>query len=281
MSSFSVPAPARPPLADHLAVSFAHDERDELLVLAGVTAAGVPADIETFARAVLAPAELAYHRRVPAEKRRREYLLGRYAAKSAVAARLARGAPAHRAGDCDALAAIEVRPGAFQQPVVELPEAGSVGVTLAHSGAAAFALAHDPGHPVGIDLELHDPAHLGVLRSQVSPAELPPSAPGHETDSLRHTLAWAAKEALSKALRCGLTCPFEILALDRPRLHPGGWCAGGFVNFGQYQFAAWVAADHAFALVCAKHARIEPVLPALVGFTRRVLAIRASEGAPA
>ena len=227
---------------------------------------------------MLSAEEAAYHRRVPAEKRRREYLLGRYAAKSAIAAWLPPGGPDFTAD----LAAIVIRPGAFQQPVVELPTPHAVGITLAHSGAGAFAIAHDPGHPIGLDFERHDPAHLAVLRSQVSPAELPPSGPGHETEAMRHTLAWSVKEALSKALRCGLTCPFEILALDGLDLHPGGWCAGGFKNFGQYQFAAWPVGDHAFALVCAKHAQIAPVLPSLLDFTRKVLAASAAaSGGPA
>ena len=263
--------PARLPPAAHLAVSFAHEDRTDRFALAGVTAASAPSALASRPGTVLSADEAAYHRRVPAEKRRREYLLGRYAAKSAVAAWLPSGGPDFAAD----LAAIVIRPGAFQQPVVELSSPHAVGVTLAHSGASAFAIAHDLGHPVGLDFERHDPAHLAVLRSQVAPAELPPPGPGRETESMRHTLAWSVKEALSKALRCGLTCPFEVLALDGLHAHPGGWCAGGFRNFGQYQFAAWTVGDHAFALVCSKLAQIDPVLPSLLDFTRNVL------GAPA
>ena len=270
--------PARFPPAAHLAVAFAHEDRADRFVLSGITAASTPAGLEAHPGAVLAPDEAAYHRRVPAEKRRRDYLLGRYAAKSAIAAWLPPGGPDLAAN----LAAIVIRPGAFLQPVVELASPHSVAVTLAHSGTGAFAIAHDAGHPLGIDFERHDPAHLAVLRSQVAAAELPPPGPGHESESMRHTLAWSIKEALSKALRCGLTCPFEVLALDGLHVHPGGWCAGGFKNFGQYQFAAWTVGDNAFALACAKHAQIDPVLPSLLDFTRQVLAAPASStGGPA
>ena len=247
------PAPARV-----LRIAMRHEERTELLTLGAAVAppAGLIPGLETH----LAPAELDYVRGVPTAKRRAEYLLGRYAAKSALAAWL----PAPPAS----LARLAIRPGAFQQPVVDLPGAA---VTLAHSRDLALAAAHDVGHPLGIDLEHLAPAHLPVLASQLSPADLLPALDGHPDALARHTLTWVVMEALAKALRCGLTCPVELLAPAAVTAH-ADHSLGAFRNFGQYQFAAWFAGPCACALVCSRRAALAAHVPAIVRFTREAFA---------
>jgi hypothetical protein len=57
------------------------------------------------------------------------------------------------------------------------------------------------------------------------------------------------KEALSKILRCGLTCPFTVFQLSEDSKMKGCLFTGGFVNFPQYQFISLATEKMAFAIV--------------------------------
>jgi 4'-phosphopantetheinyl transferase len=66
------------------------------------------------------------------------------------------------------------------------------------------------------------------------------------------TLIWTAKEALSKALTCGLMSPMEIFNLAG--IYPLGrriW-GGLFQNFGQYKFIGWISRTVAMSVVLPK-----------------------------
>lgn len=231
------------------------DARTERAVLAGVGAAALPL-IEPRAAELLVGGEAEYYGGLKFPKRRNEFLLGRWAAKSAVAAWIER----------PQLDAIEIVPGVFQQPVVHASQREPVAVTLAHSRSITLALATGAGHPVGIDVEDFEPQQTEVIRTQVGRREIPAAAGELENEAHRLLLIWAAKEALSKALRSGLTCPFEILAVDSPTIDSTGLCTGRFVNFAQYQFAAWMSGGSAIALVLSKKADLRLTLPGLRDF---------------
>jgi 4'-phosphopantetheinyl transferase len=89
------------------------------------------------------------------EKRRREWLAGRIAAKDAVCRR-------HGVGGTDAYAAVEIlalAEGAERgKPVYRLyGRPGPYGMSLSHSsGTVLVALGREPGQDVGVDLELPD-----------------------------------------------------------------------------------------------------------------------------
>lgn len=243
-----------PAFAPSLEFTFSHSERMERIVVAIATGAAAPS-IEASAEAWLSPAEAQRITRA-VTKRRREYMLGRYAAKTALA--VWHNAPS--------LAAYTIATGAFDQPVVLA--ASQADVTLAHTADAAIAIAHERGHPMGVDLETVAPERVEVVRSQVAAKELPSAQTSRYNEVTQLFLLWSAKEALSKALRCGLTCPFEVLAATDVRISEDGLCTGTFVNFAQYQFVAWLVGSRTIALVCSRNAQLTTALPAMVAFTR-------------
>lgn len=249
-------SPDAPPFAPHREFVFTHADRQERMVVAAV--AGNAPELAATADRWLSSVEQQRVARA-VEKRRHEFMLGRYAAKSALAVLNRR----------DSLAFFTIVPGAFDQPVV-LGE-GTADVTLAHTAGAAVAVAHERGHPMGIDLEVIDPARIDVLRTQIAASELPAPNGPLAGEPERLFVLWSAKEALSKALRCGLTCPFELLAAAEARSDETGVCTGTYANFGQYQFVAWLAGPRACALACSRNARLEPVVGTLVRFTRETL----------
>jgi len=51
---------------------------------------------------------------------------------------------------------------------------------------------------------------------------------------------WTMKEALSKALRCGLTVPLNLLEVRAAVLQRDGSLRSEFSNFSQYKCQTWV-----------------------------------------
>ncbi len=187
---------------------------------------------------VLHESELRTHEGLRFERRRDEYLLGRFVAKVALGRYL---------GERN-WTAIEVSPGIFQQPLVRHAGRDLAAVCITHSGGSAAAAAFPAGHPLAIDLERLDPDRLGILKSQVGPAEVETAGLPPEEALRRVTQLWTAKEALSKVLRCGLTCPFEVLAVESVTFRDGS-AEGLFRNFAQYRFESGLVGPFAFAIV--------------------------------
>lgn len=164
------------------------------------------------------------HAGVP--KRQADYLRGRYCAKMAIAG-LAGGA----VGDPRVW---WVGAGVFGQPVVRGSGGERVQVSIAHSGDWAAALAYDEGHPMAVDIELHDPAHAATIRSEVSEAELRAFAQTGCDLETSLTFLWAAKESLGKVLRSGLMAPLSFYEVgDVERTPFGATCA--YRHFTQYK----------------------------------------------
>jgi 4'-phosphopantetheinyl transferase len=158
----------------------------------------VPADDEW-----LGPPELARLADLRFAKRRADWRLGRWTAKSAVAGYL--GLPATRA----TLRAFEIRPAPSGAPEV-LAAAGPVPVTISLShrrgiAVCAVAPACHPGWMLGCDIEWIEPRSDFFLADYFTIEEqrLVERAPRGERFRLL-ALLWSAKESLLKALRLGL-----------------------------------------------------------------------------
>jgi len=192
-------------------------------------------------RRILHPHELARYDAFTAPRRKSSFLLGRYVAKQALAVLLREPQYAN----------IEIASGVFTQPIVKFPTAEPVEVSITHAGELACALAFPQMHPMATDAERLDTDNLEAMKSQILPGELDPQRLPLLSESVRCTIIWTAKEALSKVLKCGMMCPFSIL--ETIELRQEGPCyVGYFRNFGQYKFHAWVVKDHVIAIVLPK-----------------------------
>lgn len=187
---------------------------------------------------ILHTSEQAVFADLPAEKRRRSYLLGRHAAKSALAP-LLRHPPAP---------AIEIRRGAFDQPVVHYPAQQPVEVSISHSETMACAVAYPAGFPMALDVEEIDGERAKTMKTLISAEELDQAIALTGSETASCALVWTAKEALSKALKCGMTVPFELLTVDR-LVREAAAVTGCYVNFGQYKFHSWVRPGFVLSLV--------------------------------
>ena len=194
---------------------------------------------------VLHPEELKYFHSLSALKRKKDYLLGRYAAKRALLS-LSLTASA---------AEIHIRSGVFQQPVVIGLGCEELSACITHSGNFAVAIAFPTGHPIGIDIEWHDNAVLETLKQHVDTHELPP-AELCASEAERYIRVWTVKESLSKILQCGLTTPFSILKLRAEPSVEGRVWSGEFENFSQYRFISLSSPKLSFALVHPRRTKV-------------------------
>ena len=128
------------------------------------------------------------------EKRRRDWLLGRFTAKTAVAAWLDVGA---------SLVEVVAAPDGAPEARLE-GHAAPVALSLSHRAGRALALVGEPGVSLGCDLELVEPRSRAFVSDWLAPEEQALVASAGAKRDLVANLAWTAKEAAAKARREGL-----------------------------------------------------------------------------
>lgn len=217
------------------------------------------ADVKTYPSLAAAsptflhPHEQTYFLGLPALRRKTSYLIGRYVAKQALAELL---------NAVDARA-IHIMAGVFQQPVVHYPTPEAVDVSISHCDRLAVAVAFPAIHPMAVDVELIAPQRSDVMAAVMLVDELERALPVAGSRDAACTLLWAAKEALSKTLRCGMTCPFELFAISQidASREP---ITGLFRNFAQYRFHAWIKSGFVLVLVAPRNSTLETDLTPVV-----------------
>jgi len=159
---------------------------------------------------------------LPVEKKRRERLAGRLAARAAIRAAWPEQAderlPQLRVREDGLRAGQPYLEGLFSEPLAQGRD-GGFGITLSHSGDLAMA-AVGPG-AVGLDLEEVAPRDEGFLSLAFTPSECTDLAPlaaawGLTFDEVL-TLHWCAKEAALKRLGVGLRAALQEIEITFSR----------------------------------------------------------------
>lgn len=128
------------------------------------------------------------------DKRRSDWRLGRYAAKTAVAGWL--GVPTSR---------VQIVAAPDGAPEARLDgRAAPVALSLSHRAQRALAVVGEAGAALGCDLELIEPRSPAFVSDWLAPAERALVAGAGAHRDLVANLAWTAKEAAAKARREGL-----------------------------------------------------------------------------
>jgi 4'-phosphopantetheinyl transferase len=158
----------------------------------------------------LAAAERRLQERLTVAPRRRDWRLGRWAAKAALRAALDATGRAPRGATTDPAfhARLAVLPDADGAPVAYLDGAPLPWpVSLTHRGGLAACAVAPAGVAVGCDLELVEPRSPAFVADYLTAAErrLVESAANPADAALRANLLWSSKESALKALRTGLT----------------------------------------------------------------------------
>lgn len=199
-------------------------------------------DIYDYLASCLHPLELNYYNNLKFEKRKKEYLLGRYSAKMALSV-LSRE---------NQLDSILIEQGVFKQPIVSgSAMLQNLEVTITHCDGLAAAVAFPQAYPLGIDIERVSPDKIKVIEREMTEEEkkILKVLPMSEAASL--TSFWTAKEALSKVLKTGLTTPFYIFEIAQVE-EDKGYLVSHYKRFSQYCCLSFNWREYIFSLTCPK-----------------------------
>ncbi|MBW4080574.1 4'-phosphopantetheinyl transferase superfamily protein [Paenibacillus sp. S150] len=173
-------------------------------------------------------------------RRRNSYILGKLAAKMAVA------------GEHDDLAGIQVDHGILCQPIV----AGRTrGITITHCDDLGAAIDYDPRLLLGVDMELVDEKAMDALR-RITSKEEEGLIHGLGPEPAFLTLLWTAKEAMSKVIQTGFTVPTELFEIKSCVRGEQG-VISQFTNFPQFKALSILREKYVFTVVLPGKAMTE------------------------
>lgn len=213
----------------------------------------------------LGAAERAQFARLPAPPRRADWLLGRWAAKRALATRL-RLEPSPWTWQ-----RLEVLPDADGRPVAHwrsrpLAEA----LSLSHRGGRAIAVVAAPGRAIGCDLERVEPRSAAFVVDYFTAAERAAvdDAPADER-ALLANLVWSAKESVLKLLGVGLSVDTRrVIVRASDPVADAEWSRFDATDAeGGHRFGGWWRRDRGFVATFCAHPDDGPprILAAAVG----------------
>lgn len=195
---------------------------------------------------LLHPTELLYYNKLIVEKRKASFSMGRYAAKLAVNNFI-------KEND---LNKIEIASGIFGNPLVRYPSHNVPYVCITHDSDFAVSIAYPDVHPMSIDLEQVHDDKIEIIKSQCSQSEIKMYQDSNMAEGVFYTLLWTIKEAISKAIRCGLTIPLKLLSIKRFQLINEYQYVSDFTNFGQYKAYSFILNKHVFSLALPKKSEL-------------------------
>lgn len=209
----------------------------------------------------LSAREAAWVARMRFPKRRGEFRLGRWTAKTALALYLGRGRSSEE------LRAIEIdraKDGA-PAPLVSGRPADAF-VTMTDRADQAVCLVGPPGSAIGCDLELVEPRSDAFVADYLTEPErrLVLAAEAGEARELLANLIWSGKESALKVLRTGLrrdTRSVSVSLSDGAAVD--GWSALRVAAAEGREFAGWWRRFGAFVLTVAASKPFPPPRPLL------------------
>lgn len=190
--------------------------------------------------------ELEYFTKLQYPLRQTSYLRGRYAAKLALAQLRA---DIHSA-------AIAVCNNIFGAPYLRCERGIEGAVSISHTDAYAAAISYVQAYPMAVDIEQISPQRLEIIQHEMLPQEIDLANNRFADKSLGLTIAWTAKEALSKALGCGLCIDFKYLQISEFNESAASYNCK-FKNFPQYQATSLVFNTNVCTLVSPDKCEIE------------------------
>lgn len=190
--------------------------------------------------------ENSYFNKLEFERRQHSYLLGRYCAKSVLSKYL----------NEEDFTSIFIRRGVFDYPVVNYSAAHDAQVSIAHSSFWGAAIASSQEHPMAIDIEQIDSQNNAVVESQLTDREKQLVDPNIMPKEKQSAFFWALKEAISKAIKCGMTTPFQVYEIESIAFEQD-YAVATFKNFGQYKGIVFSIMNMACAVVLPKKTKLE------------------------
>jgi 4'-phosphopantetheinyl transferase len=187
---------------------------------------------------LLHPNENLYYNSLKFDLRKKSYLLGRIAAKKAILC----------IQEIVKVSSISVDFGIFKFPIIKCPEIKNMQVTIAHCEDIGIAIAFPEEHPLAVDIEKVDNKKTDTLKNHISVSEVSLIKQHGLSDAVGYTLLWSIKEALTKAIKTGLTADIKILEIASLN-STGHEYLCTFRNFMQYKAYSFVIGMYVVSIV--------------------------------
>ncbi len=182
--------------------------------------------------------EKKYYENLKYDRRKLNYILGRFSAKLAVNTLLKKAS----------LNSINIGSGVFGFPIVKCLKAKNVQVSITHCGTIGMSVAFKESHPMGIDIEAISFDKEKAIQSQITDKEIALLQLLNMNDISGYTLLWCAKEALAKVIKTGMMLDFLFLEVEEIYKENNSLVAT-FYHFGQYKAMCHVNSNYAIAIV--------------------------------
>jgi len=168
--------------------------------------------------------EMEIYNSIKYEKRKKDYLSGRYIAKKVLSRYLKE----------QDLTKLTIKWGVFNQPLLVYLEENPPKFSLSHTCTHSACLVFPQEHPMGIDIEPYTHSNYKSIESQLTEKERLLGRDIRENIAVFYIQLWTIKEALSKTLQTGLTVPVEIYEIAEIQ-KIGQYYVSTFKNFMQYK----------------------------------------------
>lgn len=165
-------------------------------------------------------------------KRRQEYRASRISAKGAAKAFCG----------SDSVIDISVGSGVLWNPYITVSGHPNLGVSICHTADFSCAAVFDEAYICGIDAEQVNERHFRTLSECATEREKALLLSIDSDEMMKLTLLWTIHEALSKALRTGLSLGMDYYEISE--IAPCGSCgclAGKFALFTQFEFYSFIS----------------------------------------
>ena len=181
--------------------------------------------------------ERKYYESLKYDRRKLNYILGRFSAKLAVNTLLKKAS----------LNSINIESGVFGFPIVKCLKAKNVQVSITHCGAIGMSIAFKESHPMGIDIEAISFDKEKAIRSQITAKEIILLQALNMNNISGYTVLWCAKEALAKIIKTGMMLDFKFLEIEEIYKENNSLVVT-FQHFGQYKAMCHANSNYAIAI---------------------------------
>jgi phosphopantetheinyl transferase len=195
---------------------------------------------------ILSAQEYEKYRLSLTQKKKDDFLLGRYSAKKALS----------QICEVSQLSDIDISNGVFGQPIVHYKDLYNVQISVAHGDNISASIVFEESHPTAIDIELIDKSKIADIKPQFTKTELALFPDLNISEELFVFILWTAKESLSKILRTGLTIPLNILEINSIKVIGDDRFVCTYSNFLQYQANSHAKEGFIYSITFPKNSRI-------------------------
>jgi phosphopantetheinyl transferase len=178
--------------------------------------------------------------------RRHEFLLGRIAAKIAASTLIK-----------EEVTKIQIDSGVFGQPILKNSAKENLQVSISHKKSIAAAIVCSQEHPMAIDIEyINDTLNYQTIKKQSTLKEL--ELLNNVSEHIKYSLIWTIKEAMSKAIKTGLTTPFQLFEVTYfKKLNTSIFSFRSLMsNFSQYQIVSRLTEEYVMSIALPKNSQI-------------------------